>query len=188
MSIEELLNKYFPKPPQHRWTLDHFVWDTLCDRERPPALCWGYPGWGSCVCTHVHPFSSWEHWEWCGGFNLLWSLRMKWGTSPGCCAALQAEPQPFWAPAQTKHRAVYDNRKRTVDLVCQVRPSSWAQNRESASHLGFLVSWWSIVQSLETVHNPAHHCAGIAEGKTEKPGNAEALSDTQRSSPTAQTP
>lgn len=121
---------------------------SLCDRERPPALCWGHPA--NCVCAHVHPCSSWGHWEWCGGFNLLWSLRMKRGSSPGCCAALQAEPQPFWAPAHTKHRAVYDNRKRTVHLLCQVRPSSRAQTRERASDLGFLVSWWSIVHPLET--------------------------------------
>lgn len=104
------------------------VWDLWCDRERPTALCWGLPGRGSCVCAHVHPYSSWEHWERAAGFYPLWSLSMRWGSSPGCCAALQAEPQGFWgAPAHTKHRAVCDNRKRTVDQFCQVRPSSCAQ-------------------------------------------------------------
>lgn len=29
-----------------------------------------------------------------GGFHLLWSLSVRQGSSPGCCAALQAEPQP----------------------------------------------------------------------------------------------
>lgn len=105
------------------------------------------------VCTCAPLCSSWEHWEWGGGFHLLWSLTMRQGSSPGCCAALQAEPQPFCgceAPAQTKHMAVCNHRKRTLDQFCQVRPSSCAQTVEEACHVGFLVSWWSIVCSLET--------------------------------------
>lgn len=67
--------------------------------------------------------------------------------SPGRATAL------LWvwgAPAQTKNMAVCDHRKRTLDQFCQVRPSSCAQTVERACHLGFLVSWWSIVCSLET--------------------------------------
>lgn len=42
------------------------------------------------------------------------------------------------------------------------------------------------------IHNPAHYCAGITEGRTwrnpEEAGNAEELSDIQRSSAVAQIP
>lgn len=86
------------------------VWDLLCDRERPPALCWGHPGCGSCVCAHVHPCSSCEHWE-LRGVYLLGFLSMRRGSSPG---GATARLWVWGAPAQTKHRAVCDNRKRTA--------------------------------------------------------------------------
>lgn len=69
-----------------------------------------------------------------------------------CCSSGRATALLWvWgAPAQTKHMAVCDHRKRTLDQFCQVRPYSCAQTVERACHLGFLVFWWSIVCSLET--------------------------------------
>lgn len=92
MGIEELLNNSIVQSPSApRWTLDHSI--VLCGREGHPALCWGTQG--QLVCAHGHPRSSWEHGERAGGFHRLRSFATRQGSPPGCCAALQAEPQPF---------------------------------------------------------------------------------------------
>lgn len=67
MGIEELLNNSIVQSSLSTagpWTillcLRFIVWQGR-------VFCPLHPGWRSCVCAHVHPCSSWEHWEWAGG-------------------------------------------------------------------------------------------------------------------------
>lgn len=89
----------------------------------------------------------------------------------------------------------------STELFVTIENGQWT----SSARLGLCTDWgrcfWSGVPGVllkhcaplrNCIHNPAHYCAGIAEGKTwrnpEEAGNAEELSDIQSSSPVAQTP
>lgn len=149
MGIEELLNNPIVQSPWALVDLGPFccvVW-----QGEAPALC------GALRAVGVCPWAP---------MQLLRALGMGWGLSPAvvppcetrlssrllCCSPGRATA-PLWvwgAPAQTKHRAVCDNWKRTLGQFCQARPCSCAQTGDKACDLGFLGSWWSIVCSLET--------------------------------------